>query len=72
MVQMPTPPIVVDEPVKHWAVVPCHMPMVRDARGHCMNPRPPVVHHVTLAPMTCHDLIVETLRECHEDHHDAR
>lgn len=69
MVKLPEPPVVVPAPSprKHWATVPCHLPRYRDASGTCHDaaPKPkPAVEQ-----MTCHDLLIETLRECHEPHH---
>lgn len=64
----PIPPAVIEPPpVKRWAVVPCHVPGYRDAAGRCHYPAPKPKPVVTIQPMTCHDLIIETLRECREE-----
>ncbi len=63
VVAEPPRPILVAEPapVKRWAVVPCHMPFVRDAHGRCYNPTPPRPRPVA-PPAPCVDEVVHVCK----------
>lgn len=63
MVQMVPQPIAEPQPV-HAAFCDPHTSVVWQD-GSCHH-KPKPVPHITLQAMTCHDLIVETLRECHQ------
>lgn len=61
VIAQPTIPPAAPEPppVKRWAVVPCHMPLVKDRNGRCVNPNPP-----RPTPVCKEETVTVTVKRC--------